>query len=86
MIPLAPQNADTTVLSYRIIKRRIAWLFGKWFAENSSIQSHDKVWQTLLFLLRDQGESSDLVVRLTAATSLKTCVDVSTPEGEGVAL
>lgn len=63
--------------SYRLIKRRIAWLFGRWFAENSGIKSHEAVWETLAHLIRSQGESSDTVVRLTAATALGACVDVS---------
>lgn len=35
------------------------------------------VWQILLHLLSERGESSDMAVNLTAAVSIKECVDVS---------
>lgn len=34
------------------------------------------VWDILLHLLRDRGPGTDSVVRLTAATALRECVDV----------
>ncbi|KAF8974448.1 armadillo-type protein [Flammula alnicola] len=49
--------------SYPIIKRRIAWLIGKW------------MWEILVHLLQDRGSGSDAVVRLTAASALRECVD-----------
>lgn len=62
--------------TYRIIKRRIAWLFGRWFSESSISTSKAKVYEVLVQLMQSQGEGSDAVVRLTAATALKDCVDV----------
>lgn len=61
----------------RIIKRRIAWLFGRWFQENLVMGSRARVYGILVTLLQNQGEGSDPVVRLTAATALKDCIDVS---------
>jgi hypothetical protein len=62
---------------YRIIKRRIAWLFGKWLTESSVITSKAEIYQLLVQLTLSQSEGSDPVVRLTAATALKDCVEVS---------
>jgi len=64
-------------ISYPIIKRRIAWLLGKLVSEQCSAPNNPKVWETLVHLLRDRGSGSDAVVRLTAATSLRECVNVS---------
>lgn len=64
--------------SSRIIKRRIAWLFGRWFAENLVTQSRENVYGILVNLVQVQGEGSDPVVRLTAATALRDCIAVST--------
>ncbi|PVG00491.1 ARM repeat-containing protein [Serendipita vermifera] len=60
---------------YRIIKRRIAWLFGKWLTESSVITSKAKIYELLVYLTFPQSEGSDPVVRLTAATALKDCVE-----------
>jgi hypothetical protein len=62
--------------TYRIIKRRIAWLFGRWFAEGNVTNAKGKVYEVLVHLIQAQ-EGSDAVVRLTAATALKDCVNVS---------
>ncbi|KAI0347520.1 ARM repeat-containing protein [Trametopsis cervina] len=61
--------------SYPIIKRRIAWLIGKWISSECSTPNNPKVWEVLAFLLQDKSEGSDAVVRLTAAVALKECVD-----------
>jgi hypothetical protein len=34
------------------------------------------VWDILIHLLRDRGPGTDSVVRLTAATALRECIDV----------
>jgi hypothetical protein len=68
---LMPMN-----ISYPIIKRRIAWLLGKLVSEQCSAPNNPKVWETLVHLLRDRGAGSDAVVRLTAATALRECVNV----------
>lgn len=72
-------EALNPVSEYRIIKRRIAWLFGKWFAESNLSDSKAKVYEVLVQLMQSQGEGSDPVVRLTAATALKDCIDVRLP-------
>jgi len=64
------------LLSYPIIKRRIAWLVGKWIADSCSSPNNPKVWQILVHLLQDRGPGTDAVVRLTAAVALRECVDV----------
>jgi hypothetical protein len=63
-------------ISFRIMKRRIAWTIGKWFHEECAPATSEKVWVVLLHLLQDQGSGSDFVVRLTAAAALKECIDV----------
>lgn len=37
------------------------------------------IWEILVHLLQDRSHGSDTVVRLTAATALRECVDVSKP-------
>lgn len=61
--------------SYPIIKRRIAWLIGKWVSEECA-QATPLVWEVLARLLSDRGPGSDAVVRLTAATVIRECSDV----------
>lgn len=61
-------------ISYRIIKRRIAWVVGRWLADESRQASTVLVWQLLLHLLRDNA--SDPVVRLSTAVALTQCLDV----------
>jgi hypothetical protein len=63
-------------ISYPIIKRRIAWLLGKLVSEQCCAPNNPRVWETLVHLLRDRGSGSDAVVRLTAATALRECVNV----------
>ncbi|KAJ8523493.1 hypothetical protein ONZ45_g125 [Pleurotus djamor] len=58
-----------------IIKRRIAWLIGKWVNEQCTTPNNPHIWQILLQLLRDRGPGTDSVVRLTAAVALGECVD-----------
>ncbi|KAJ6486383.1 armadillo-type protein [Mycena vitilis] len=59
---------------YPIIKRRIAWLLGKWVSE-SQAPANDLVWKILIHLLKDRGPGTDVVVRLTAAIALRECFD-----------
>ncbi|KAK7054202.1 importin N-terminal domain-containing protein [Favolaschia claudopus] len=54
-----------------IIKRRIAWLLGKWTSENCLSPTNHLVWKILNELLQDK----DAVVRLTAAIALRECID-----------
>jgi hypothetical protein len=63
--------------SYPIIKRRIAWVIGKWVSDECA-QPSTLVWEVLAHLLSDRSPGTDAVVRLTAATVIRECVDVST--------
>ncbi|KAK2466318.1 hypothetical protein APHAL10511_001960 [Amanita phalloides] len=60
---------------YPIIKRRIAWLIGKWVSESCYTPKDRKVWEILVHLLQDHGSGTDTVVRLTAAVAVRECVD-----------
>jgi hypothetical protein len=62
--------------SYPIIKRRIAWLIGKWVSEECTPPTNPLIWDVLAHLIKDRGPSTDTVVRLTAATAIKDCMDV----------
>ncbi|KAI1312607.1 Importin-11 [Mortierella claussenii] len=63
------QNADP---SYRIIRRRIAWMIGKWVSVNISKAARPAVYNIMLHLL---GPNEHLAVRLAAAQNLKACID-----------
>ncbi|OCH87913.1 ARM repeat-containing protein [Obba rivulosa] len=68
-------QARNTNPSYPIIKRRIAWLIGKWVSEQCSSPNNRNIWEVLVHLLQDRGPGTDAVVRLTAAVALRECVD-----------
>lgn len=68
-------EARETNQYYPIIKRRIAWLIGKWISDMCSPANDPNVWEILIHLLRDRGLGTDSVVRLTAATALRECID-----------
>lgn len=76
-LPLLESEATATGPNYRIIKRRIAWVIGKWIMEECSPSSNPKVWEILLHLLTDTSAGTDTVVRYSAATALSQCVNVS---------
>ncbi|KJA30164.1 hypothetical protein HYPSUDRAFT_125792 [Hypholoma sublateritium FD-334 SS-4] len=69
------QETHDTNPTYPIIKRRIAWLIGKWVSDESTSPNNPKIWEILVHLLQDHGPGSDTVVRLTAAAALRECVD-----------
>lgn len=58
--------------SYKILRRRIAWILGKWVTEGISSDCRKVIYEMLLQLM---DKSEDLVVRLTAAHGLKQAVD-----------
>ncbi|KAF9495444.1 ARM repeat-containing protein [Pleurotus eryngii] len=60
---------------YPIIKRRIAWLIGKWVHDSCTSPNNPIIWRILIHLLQDRGPGTDAVVRLTAAIALGECVD-----------
>ncbi|KAF9247341.1 ARM repeat-containing protein [Melanogaster broomeanus] len=68
-------EARETNPNFPIIKRRIAWLIGKWIGDMCSPATDPTIWQILVYLLQDRGPGSDAVVRLTAANALRECVD-----------
>ncbi|KAH0839916.1 ARM repeat-containing protein [Lanmaoa asiatica] len=61
--------------NFPIIKRRIAWLIGKWISDMCAPASDPVIWEILVHLLQDRSPGSDAVVRLTAANALRECVD-----------
>ncbi|KAJ7368449.1 armadillo-type protein [Mycena albidolilacea] len=82
MIPFEEWLATTLVAEaksdlpiYPIIKRRIAWLLGKWASEACISPSNNLLWEILIHLLKDRTPGTDEVVRLTAAISLRECID-----------
>lgn len=68
---------SSSIISFPIIKRRIAWLIGKWVSDSCTSPNNPLIWEILTHLLTVRGEGTDLVVRLTAAMALRECVDVS---------
>ena len=72
---LIPEARETNP-QYPLIKRRIAWLVGKWIGSESTSPNDARVWELLVWLLQDRGPGTDAVVRLTAAVALKDCLDV----------
>ncbi|KAG6830842.1 hypothetical protein H0H92_014494 [Tricholoma furcatifolium] len=60
---------------YPLIKRRIAWLIGKWVSDASASPNNPKLWEVLVHLLKDRGPGTDYVVRLTAVGAIKECLD-----------
>ncbi|KAG9103969.1 hypothetical protein FRC07_009881, partial [Ceratobasidium sp. 392] len=59
----------------RVVKRRVAWVIARWYSDKDVPASGGTIWEILRYLIQDQGEASDLVVRLTAAMALGECVD-----------
>ncbi|KAJ7638980.1 armadillo-type protein [Roridomyces roridus] len=65
------QEVHNTGEMYPIIKRRIAWLIGKWVSDECTSPTNPLIWEILIRLLCD----ADTVVRLTAAIALRECID-----------
>ncbi|KAL8284260.1 hypothetical protein RQP46_005009 [Phenoliferia psychrophenolica] len=70
---LAPEAVGTDS-NYRIIRRRIAWLVGKWVEEDLKPETLRKIYSLLVHLL-GRNASTDTAIRLTAARSLAKCGD-----------
>lgn len=62
-------NKDPT---FKILRRRIGWMLGKWVTEGISSDCRKVIYEILLELMAEQ---EDLLVRLTAANGLKQAVD-----------
>ncbi|KAG6833896.1 hypothetical protein H0H87_007907 [Tephrocybe sp. NHM501043] len=69
-------EVQDTSPKYPIIKRRIAWLIGKWVSDASVLPNNPKLWEVLVHLLKDRGPGTDYVVRLTTVVAIKECLDV----------
>ncbi|RUS25970.1 armadillo-type protein, partial [Jimgerdemannia flammicorona] len=59
-------------LSLKILRRRIAWIIGKWVGVKISKSARPDVYRVMLRLM---SAEEDTVVRLTAVNNLKNCVD-----------
>lgn len=58
--------------SFKILRRRIAWIIGHWIGVKIDKQYRNYVYQIMLQLLAPE---EDMVVRLVAANNLRNCVD-----------
>ncbi|WVN87256.1 uncharacterized protein L203_102433 [Cryptococcus depauperatus CBS 7841] len=61
---------------HRIVKRRVAWFIGEWVSGDEESAKLPVVWQMLLYLLSERGDSSDKAVNITAAVAIKECIDL----------
>ncbi|XP_073979099.1 importin-11-like [Rhodnius prolixus] len=59
--------------NYRIIRRRVAWLIGSWTGVKLSSDLHPMIYEAMIPLLKSD---EDMVVRLTAANTIRIVVDV----------
>jgi hypothetical protein len=65
---------------YGIIKRRVAWFIGKWISDECAPANDGRIWEILVHLLQARQSSTDMAVRLTAASALRMCINVSAIE------
>jgi hypothetical protein len=70
-LPMLYQEAQNTAPDFRIVKRRISNVLGKWISVKCSKEKRSLVYEILLSLL----QSKDFVVRLTAVQDLRLVVD-----------
>ncbi|RUS22823.1 armadillo-type protein [Endogone sp. FLAS-F59071] len=66
------QEAWNREPNLKIIRRRIAWLIGKWVGVKIGKPARPDVYRVMLHLMYPD---EDMVVRLTAVNNLKNCVD-----------
>ncbi|XP_078607197.1 importin-11-like isoform X1 [Branchiostoma floridae x Branchiostoma japonicum] len=57
---------------YKLIRRRVIWLIGQWIGVKFSVDLRPMMYEAILPLL---GTEEDLVVRITAANTLRIAVD-----------
>ena len=72
-------SADIPLLSsYRVLKRRIAWVLGEIANGEDRPDSLllKKTWDILAYMLVDHTVSSDVAVRVSAAIAIQRAVDV----------
>lgn len=72
MFALEKADAKLRRRSYRIIRRRIAWLLGCLVSEDLAAQSRPLIYSLIVHLM-SRNESTDQAIRLTAARSLQKC-------------
>lgn len=65
--------------SYRIIRRRVIWVAGQWVGVKMAVSLRPALYEAILPLL---NHDEDLVVRIEAATTLKTDILEKTASGE----
>ncbi|KAI8069428.1 armadillo-type protein [Gongronella butleri] len=65
-------EADNKEPSFKVLRRRIAWVLGRWVTESISAECRTTIYEVLLRLM---VKEEDLVVRLSAAHSLKMAID-----------
>ncbi|KAJ2963896.1 hypothetical protein NQZ79_g1053 [Umbelopsis isabellina] len=68
---LVPEVANKEP-TFKILRRRIAWMIGHWIGVKIDKQYRSYVYQIMLQLLAPE---EDMVVRLVAANNLRNCVD-----------
>ncbi|ETW83875.1 hypothetical protein HETIRDRAFT_443980 [Heterobasidion irregulare TC 32-1] len=73
-LDVASSEVNSPNTDYLIVKRRIAWLIGKWVGDKCASPNDVRIWQILVHLLQDKGTGTE-VVRLTAAAAVRDCVD-----------
>lgn len=68
---LLPMAADASPDAC-VVRRRVAWVAGRWVSVKMGTEVRPQLYQLVLQLL---SEGEDLVVRMTAAETLKLSVD-----------
>ena len=58
--------------NYRILRRRVVWLLGKWIGVKLSVDLRPLIYDTVLGLMEP---SEDLVIRLSSAVTLRSALD-----------
>ncbi|XP_057379434.1 importin-11-like [Daphnia carinata] len=58
--------------NYRILRRRVVWLLGRWIGVKLSVDLRPLIYETVLGLM-EPGE--DLVIRLSSAVTLRSALD-----------
>jgi hypothetical protein len=65
-------ESQTNSKEHSIIRRRISWLIGKWIVVKASNTVRPIIYDILLTLLKPE---QDIVVKLTAVSDLRICID-----------
>ncbi len=60
----------------RLLKRRIVWLIGQWVSAEEDCAQLPIIWQIMLHTMQEDGEATDIAVKLSAVVSIHQCVDV----------